>query len=249
MDLTARQLEIYKTCPFKFYLIYRKGIKYIEVHATRYLENIIKTCMMKLFQRKTTSLDSILKLFHDLWKERPGDLILNKKKTSTSYEIKGELYLKNLYYKVKHLLDIKLNTNEKILGMNQPYLYPLLKHNIAGTIDLVTLEKTKDYVLTFFEFEDAIQPKEKLINNFKYTLGVLGFRNLFNITEKKVQIHYLKNNSIIDIENNDIKYIRIDEELKMLIKAISTNIYYPINNWKCNKCTFRKLCIKSKNLL
>ncbi len=144
------------------------------------------------------------------------------------------------------MLDMFQDNPGKVLMVGSNYTVDIEGFKLSGTFELVRLLRENNKTIT--EIVD-FKVEERLMSNhirhdLEITAASYAYRKLFNKKEDRVAYHDLVTGTIYYTKRDKEDYIRLLRVIENVYKAIETNIYYPVMDERCYKCSYQEPCIR-----
>ena len=245
--LSASQINLYLQCSLKYKFQYidklPKPFKAAGLAFGSVMHSALEWFHKEIMQGRETTLEALYKIFEVDWFSQ---------KVETDIHFKdGEDEMK-LMVLGKEFLTLYYNSPiEKAKGAEVAFTIPLKHPNngerleipMEGIIDLIEEDET---IVEFKTSAKSMDP-QSLNDHLQLTAYSYAYENLFNRKPKGLKvINFVKTRTpkmvIIETKRDKKDYERLFFTAREVLKSITSQIFFPHQNFMCKDCEYDKDC-------
>jgi CRISPR/Cas system-associated exonuclease Cas4 (RecB family) len=215
----------------------------------RYDDSIHKSLMFFYYQilnGKEPTLEQLRQKFGSIFYKDMSveDILANSTldQNMNAFNLQGMKALETFYEK---------ESNRKFvpIGVDMDVRVPIAGHYLLSNVHLIREmkyeEKSLVEVVHFTTTTRAADPFS-VNHNLDLTTSAYAFRKLFNATENRLVMTYMKSGKEYFSIRKDSEMRKLEAIVGSIGKAIEEERFYPVLNTRCNYCPYKDICDKYK---
>jgi putative RecB family exonuclease len=239
------KISCFEQCPLKFKFKYIDKIKILERSIEALLGFCVHSVLEYLYNEKklgkNPSIDEIITIYSDCWKENYNEniKIVKKDLNSKDYFNKGIKFLMNYYTQNYPFEDNTIETEKKVeimLGENK---------KLIGYIDrLVQNSENKKIEIHDYKTANNLPMQKDIDNDRQLALYSLAIKEEFGKNKDITLVwHYLAHNKKIISKRTEEQLENLKKEILEIIEKIeSAENFPPCPSKLCDWCEYKKIC-------
>ncbi|MFA6952392.1 MAG: PD-(D/E)XK nuclease family protein [Candidatus Methanomethylophilaceae archaeon] len=245
------KISTFEQCRYKYDLKYNKGIKSYKNTIEAFMGSMVHETLEKLYTdlryMKKLSLDELLGIYNQKWKENfTHEIIIAKKEyTADNYRLIGEDCIRKYYLRFDPFDQetiIGLETNDFLdLGDGNTYSVRIDKFSCKGN----------DYYVCDYKTESRMRTKDDADHDRQLSMYAKWVRETYPDAENiYVLWHMLRFDKDLVAERTDTEMDEIFENTKRSIKEIESCTEWPTNpGTLCDYCDYKGQCPEFTHLI
>lgn len=257
MELTLDEIHTYLRCPAEYQFKHAMKLSAEDALSVKYNKAIHKTINYFFYSVMGGWVPSS-KQMKDKWatlwneaKEGKPDLTdtllkqrtYNEKRKSMTTDkqiIQGFELIHNFYHHNKDDYGIPI-------AVDHEFRVPIAGITVTGKFELIRESIDKSSPNRFIEIVDFKSGNEAtdmfLVNNdLSLSIMSYAFRNLFQATEDRLTLSYLKTGKEIYTGRGEKHYDRMKATIEGVAEGIANKRFYPRQSYQCKTCAFKDTC-------
>lgn len=242
------KLSTFEQCRLKYKFKYIDKIipeieKTIESLLGFAVHEVLEYLYNEVKSGRIPSIDEIITIYTDIWKENYKEeiVIVKKDLTAKDYFNKGVEFLINYYMKHKPFDDNTLEVEKKItINLDEKG-----KYKIIGFIDRLSYNsETEEYEIHDYKTANNLPLKEKIETDRQLALYAIAIKELFG-KDKKVCLtwHYLAHDKKICSRRTNEQLEQLKKDVLELINKVESTYDFPANkSVLCSWCEYKPIC-------
>lgn len=234
--VTEEDLFYFMHCPMKTY--FKKNLKMKDTKKTISLNSIIQDSINYFLDRQSKGDVFNIGDVKNFFDTQMNKLLRNTSGVDTKQITDAFLSIGNF---------INTVSDNRIICGEHNFEYRIQAENngyYAGIIDNIVVNKNEQIEMLYIDMSKVMaNNKQDYIDmRLKYTLDWLGFYKTYNVYPNIIRVYDVKNNKFWYTSRNNKHFKRATTTINNVIKLIDKQMYYPVENFQCSTCAYKKFC-------
>jgi len=229
MEMSYSRINAYRTCPWKYKLLYREGMRLPPTPFISLGLSIHRT-LEQFHLRKGSSFDDMLECYNNAW---VNEGFLSPQQVQDFFE-KGQRMLENYW-------DTNKDAVSEILFLEKDFNFPLGANRLRGIIDRIDRHSDGTYEVIDYKTHAELWSTAKVDSDLQLSLYALACEKALGFVPATLTYYFLAHNKKVSTKRSKEQL----EEAVALVEDIAGRIMkddFKPNLNGCYKCDFKNNC-------
>ena len=247
------RLNAFETCPLKYKLNYKDGIKRDEQGIEAFMGKRFHETMEKLYKDlncKIYTMEELFDYYSAQWDKEYNDsvIIVNPERKAEDYKNIGRKCIES-YYKRYHPFN-----QGRVLGLERKIMIELDKegrYKLQGYIDRITQSEDGTYEIHDYKTSGHLPAQKEFDEDRQLALYQIGIGNMWNdVKSARLIWHYVVfDKEMVSTRTKDQLEALRGDTIKLIEKIETAESFPATESALCKWCPYWDLCPAKKHLL